>query len=281
MNLVWATPTVAVYSRTVPPIRSHNRHTMRFDHERNAISTTTFLGLIILLFGTVVHGPAMHGRKLGVSAFVVTNMDFIRLTKGKGTRRKRLNGDDVFHQDQHPLLIMLSSRSPSSSRNSARTASRLKYSESGNSNNNNNSAEDGDTINNSSSRIIGQIAVTYGILAQPVVWISLYNVATTGGGLPAGPFGLLGAIEGLSYLAVLGWVVASFLPPGSGGGAEVEVDEPRQHERLIYKISRLTLVVAIATLLSLVVDRGCVPNAKPILDYSAYLPICDTVLDTV
>lgn len=38
----------------------------------------------------------------------------------------------------------------------------------------------------------------YGIVA----W-SLYTKVSTGSGLPAGPSGLLGAVEGLSYLTVL------------------------------------------------------------------------------
>jgi hypothetical protein len=38
----------------------------------------------------------------------------------------------------------------------------------------------------------------YGIVA----W-SLYTKATTGSGLPAGPSGLLGAVEGVSFLTVL------------------------------------------------------------------------------
>ena len=111
-----------------------------------------------------------------------------------------------------------------------------------------------------------------GLVAQPVVWTSLYFVVTTGGGLPAGPFGLLGALEGLSYVAVLGLVGASAfnkvstgsgLPPGRAGllGAA---------EGLSY----LTLVASLLALASLVVAKGCVPNAEPLLDYSAVLPVC-------
>jgi hypothetical protein len=124
---------------------------------------------------------------------------------------------------------------------------------------------------------MGQMAVGFGIAAQPVVWISLYTVATTGAGLPAGPYGLLGAVEGLSYLAVLGWAGASFLrtqqtddDDGGGGG---------DRRRLAMNGSRLTLVAALATLAALAVDRGCVPNARPILDYSAYLPVCSSAGD--
>ena len=94
-----------------------------------------------------------------------------------------------------------------------------------------------------------------GAVSQPIVWVSLYSVATTGGGLPSGPFGLLGALEGVSYLAVVG--LALF---GSS---------------TIRTVSRVTILLGLLTLASLVAEQGCVPNAKPILDYSEYLPVCD------
>ncbi len=135
----------------------------------------------------------------------------------------------------------------------------------------------------SNSSVAKQMAVGFGITAQPVVWISLYSVATTGAGLPAGPFGLVGAIEGLSYLAVLGWAVTSYLPPAKRGDEvlEEEQDDGTWQQSLVPKLSRLTIVVAVATLLGLVADRGCVPNAKPILDYSAYLPVCDSEAEDI
>ena len=65
---------------------------------------------------------------------------------------------------------------------------------------------------------------------------SLRQKIKTGAGLPAGPSGLLGAAEGLSFASVLGGLVILWL---------------------------------------LVLDRGCVPNAQPLLDYSAYVTVCD------
>jgi hypothetical protein len=44
---------------------------------------------------------------------------------------------------------------------------------------------------------------------------------------------------------------------------------------LVENLSALSLVLGLLVLVSLVVDQGCVPNAKPILDYSAYLPVCE------
>lgn len=115
---------------------------------------------------------------------------------------------------------------------------------------------------------------TAGITAQPIIWASLYFVKTTGAGLPAGPFGFLGALEGVSYLIILGFVGTSLyrkIVTGSGmkpgkfgliGAAE--------------GLSYLSLLAGLFVLASLVADQGCVPNAKPILDYSNYLPICES-----
>ncbi|KAG7338347.1 hypothetical protein IV203_028605 [Nitzschia inconspicua] len=95
-----------------------------------------------------------------------------------------------------------------------------------------------------------------GIVSQPIVWISLYFVETTGSGLPSGPYGVLGGLEGVSYLVVLGLALL-------GSSSTLKT------------ISRLTLVVGLIVLASLVAQQGCVPNAKPILDYSDYLPVCN------
>lgn len=114
------------------------------------------------------------------------------------------------------------------------------------------------------------------LIAQPVVWTSLYYVVTTGAGLPSGPFGLLGALEGISYLVILGFVGASWLfrskqqstattTSSSSSGDAYEIAE---------RLSYVSLLAGLIVLASLVVEQGCVPNAKPILDYSDYLPIC-------
>ncbi|GMH14718.1 hypothetical protein Nepgr_016559 [Nepenthes gracilis] len=48
--------------------------------------------------------------------------------------------------------------------------------------------------------------VSYLVVVGIVGW-SLYTKAKTGSGLPSGPLGLLGAVEGLSYLSLLAIVV--------------------------------------------------------------------------
>lgn len=45
-----------------------------------------------------------------------------------------------------------------------------------------------------------------GLLFNPIVLWSEYTKFTTGAGLPEGPYGLLGAAEGIGYLVVLGIV---------------------------------------------------------------------------
>lgn len=52
--------------------------------------------------------------------------------------------------------------------------------------------------------------ISYLAIVGIIGW-SAYTKATTGKGLPAGPFGLLGAAEGLSYLAALAGIVVAGL----------------------------------------------------------------------
>ncbi|KAK3007302.1 hypothetical protein RJ639_016284 [Escallonia herrerae] len=59
--------------------------------------------------------------------------------------------------------------------------------------------------------------VSYLVVVGIVAW-SLYTKSKTGSGLPNGPFGLLGAVEGLSYLSLLAILVVfglQFLQQGS------------------------------------------------------------------
>ena len=105
-------------------------------------------------------------------------------------------------------------------------------------------------------------AAILGLAAQPVMWWSLYTLKTTGCGLPAGPFGLIGAAEGVSYLVVIGFVAAALLskvasgkglPAGPGGllGAAEG-------------LSFLTAVAGLAVLGFQLSDYGYLPEAVPI-----------------
>lgn len=100
-----------------------------------------------------------------------------------------------------------------------------------------------------------------GTVAALVALYSEFTLKTTGCGLPAGPFGLVGAIEGVSYLGVVGLVGVSIykkvktgsgLPAGPGG--------------LLGAAEGLSFLAAVAGLVVLgfqILDYGYVPNAVP------------------
>ncbi|MCL7032000.1 hypothetical protein MKW94_001268 [Papaver nudicaule] len=51
-----------------------------------------------------------------------------------------------------------------------------------------------------------KVAIAGGLISNPVIGWSLYTLKTTGCGLPPGPGGSIGALEGVSYLAIVGIV---------------------------------------------------------------------------
>ncbi len=104
-----------------------------------------------------------------------------------------------------------------------------------------------------------------GLASQPVVWISLYSLATTGHGLPAGPGGAVGAVEGIAYLVIL---VLAVLP------TPTEEDIRGRRSLIVRNLSRASIALGFLVLAGVAFEKGCVPNAKPILDYSGYLPVC-------
>ena len=105
------------------------------------------------------------------------------------------------------------------------------------------------------------IAGAVGLVANGVTSWSLWVLYNTGCGLPPGPGGSLGALEGVSYLVVTAFVVAatakkiktgSGLPAGPGGvlgGAE--------------GISFLVALIGLGVLANQVLHFGYVPNAIP------------------
>lgn len=63
------------------------------------------------------------------------------------------------------------------------------------------------------------LAIAGGLIANPVIGWSLYTLKTTGCGLPPGPGGSIGALEGVSYLVVVGivgWSLYTKNKTGSG-----------------------------------------------------------------
>ena len=100
-----------------------------------------------------------------------------------------------------------------------------------------------------------------GLIASSTVLYSESVLFNTGCGLPAGPFGLVGAVEGISYLGVVGLVgfslytkitTGSGLPAGKGGllGAA---------EGVAY----LAALAGIVVLIAQVTNYGYIPNAVP------------------
>lgn len=64
-----------------------------------------------------------------------------------------------------------------------------------------------------------QAAGAAGVLSNIICFYSLYILRTTSCGLPPGPFGLLGAAEGVSYLVIVsiaGWSLYEKIRTGSG-----------------------------------------------------------------
>eukprot|EP00913_Durusdinium_trenchii_P021470 g20178.t1 len=86
-----------------------------------------------------------------------------------------------------------------------------------------------------------------GIGASLVMAWSEWTLKTTGCGLPAGPFGLLGATEGLSYLAVVGLVVYQLF--------RLATNDTKKQSSLVEVASFLALLVALAGL-SLALDSS-------------------------
>ena len=105
-------------------------------------------------------------------------------------------------------------------------------------------------------------AAVLGLASQPIMWWSLYTLKTTGCGLPAGPFGLIGAAEGISYLVVIGFVAAALLSKVTSGKGL-----PAGPGGLLGAAEGLSFLTAVAGLVVLgfqLADYGYVPEAVPV-----------------
>lgn len=114
----------------------------------------------------------------------------------------------------------------------------------------------------SESGSTGEVAAAVGgLVANPVIGYSLYTLKTTGCGLPPGPGGLLGALEGVSYLvvaAIVGWSAYTKAKTGSG-----LPNGPLGLLGAVEGVSYLT-VLAIAVVFGLqFLDRGYLPGPLP------------------
>ncbi len=104
------------------------------------------------------------------------------------------------------------------------------------------------------------IDVVLGITASIVVLYSEYTLKTTGCGLPAGPFGIVGAIEGLSYLGVVGIcanAVSEYFSDEEDNGSD------NGARRLATTLGISAALAGILVLGFQVMDYGYIPNAVP------------------
>ena len=101
-----------------------------------------------------------------------------------------------------------------------------------------------------------------GVFASCVTGYSLYTLKNTGCGLPAGPGGIVGAIEGISYLGVAGLLGASaYAKKTTGSGL------PAGPYALLGLAEGVAFVLALAGVyvgISQIIDYGYIPNAVPV-----------------
>lgn len=100
-----------------------------------------------------------------------------------------------------------------------------------------------------------------GTLAAIITLYSEFTLKTTGCGLPAGPFGLVGATEGVSYLGIVGLAGLSLyskLKTGSGLPAG-----PYALLGAAEGLSFLAIVAGLVVFGFQIMDYGYIPNAVP------------------
>ncbi|KAL5987061.1 hypothetical protein ACLOJK_041057 [Asimina triloba] len=113
----------------------------------------------------------------------------------------------------------------------------------------------------SSSSSIEIGAAVGGLVANPVIWWSLYTLKTTGCGLPPGPAGSIGALEGVSYLiliALISWSLYTKLKTGSGLPSG-----PYALLGAFEGISYLTFLAILLVFALQFLDRGYLPAPLP------------------
>jgi len=110
------------------------------------------------------------------------------------------------------------------------------------------------------------IAGILGTIASIVVLRSEFVLKTTGCGLPAGPFGIVGAVEGMSYLGVVATSVAAAISYFSSYDDDDERNSNSNVNiagRLAVSLSCTAIVFGIAVLAFQLTDYGYIPNAVP------------------
>ncbi|KAJ1415305.1 hypothetical protein SESBI_18262 [Sesbania bispinosa] len=120
-------------------------------------------------------------------------------------------------------------------------------------------AKEGSDTSNSS--IIEKAAIAGGLISTPVIAWSLYTLKTTGCGLPPGPGGSIGALEGVSYLVVVGIVAWSlYTKTKTGSGLP---NGPFGLLGAVEGLSYLALVAIVVVFGLQYLDQGYIPGPLP------------------
>lgn len=113
---------------------------------------------------------------------------------------------------------------------------------------------DGNPFSSKDETVLGVVGTKMSL----IVFISEYVLKTTGCGLPAGPYGIIGALEGISYLGVSAIAALSIytkVKTGSGLKGILGLAEG---------LSFLAIAVGLVVLAFQITDYGFIPNAVPI-----------------
>ncbi|KAI3946142.1 hypothetical protein MKX01_024898 [Papaver californicum] len=107
-----------------------------------------------------------------------------------------------------------------------------------------------------------KVAIAGGLISNPVIGWSLYTLKTTGCGLPPGPGGSIGALEGVSYLAIVGivgWSLYTKSKTGSG-----LPNGPFGLLGAVEGLSYLALLGVIVVFGLQFLDQGFIPGPVPV-----------------
>ncbi|XP_071915400.1 uncharacterized protein [Coffea arabica] len=113
----------------------------------------------------------------------------------------------------------------------------------------------------SGNGIIDKAAIAGGLISTPVIAWSLYTLKTTGCGLPPGPGGSIGALEGVSYIAVVGIVVwSAYTKAKTGSGLP---NGPFGLLGAVEGLSYLSLLAIIVVFGLQFAEKGSLPGPLP------------------
>ncbi|KAI5684211.1 hypothetical protein M9H77_05439 [Catharanthus roseus] len=122
-------------------------------------------------------------------------------------------------------------------------------------------AKDQSNDDSSDIGIAEKLAIAGGLVSTPVIGWSLYTLKTTGCGLPPGPAGSIGALEGVSYLVVVG-IVAWSLYTKSKTGSGLP-NGPFGLLGAVEGLSYLSLLAIIVVFGLQFVQQGSIPGPLP------------------